>query len=119
MDAAWCAARSASWPSGVTAQHLAIAPECRRTACMPKDGLARLPDHIVAPLLRALMHIRHTPHSRLLLQHPTNGRAPSWDQSLDFDVVGRREKVGRIWRHAYVREVFEEYPWHWDISTSR
>ena len=85
---------------------------------MSKDGLVRLPDHIVAPLLRALMHVRHTPQSRLLLEHPSSGRAPGWDASTNFDVLWRGEKVGRIWRHTYVRETFEEHPWHWDISAS-
>jgi hypothetical protein len=86
---------------------------------MPKDGLIRLPDHIVAPLLRALMHIRHTPQSRLTLHQATTGRAPSWDQSSDFDVMWRGEKVARVWRHTYVRENFEEHPWHWDITAPR
>jgi hypothetical protein len=85
---------------------------------MPKDGLVRLPDHIVAPLLRALMHIRHTPQSRLLLEHPTEGRAPGWNITTDFDVLWRGQKVGRIWRHIYVREAFEEFPWHWDITAA-
>lgn len=84
---------------------------------MPKDGLTRLPDHIVAPLLRALMHVRHAPHCRLYLQSPDDERAPVWStRNADYDVVWRGEKVGRIWRFIYTGERHEGYPWHWVIK---
>ena len=75
---------------------------------MPKDGLIRLPDHIVAPLMRALMVVRHNPHSRLLLQPAEHPRPPVWGAlKSDYDVTWRGEKVGRIWRHTYEREPHE------------
>jgi len=85
---------------------------------MPKDGLVRLPDHIVAGLLRALASICHTPQSRLHLLPPAGGgRAPVWDTpNADFDVMWRGRRVGRIWRFVYEREECEACPWHWDIS---
>jgi len=87
---------------------------------MPKDGLMRLPDGIVAPLLRALMQIRHSPHSRLLLQPPGQPRAPVWDaRKSDYDVTWRGETVGRIWRHTYEGEPHEGFPWHWRIREPR
>ena len=41
---------------------------------MPKwDGLKPLPDHVVAPLLRALISIPRRPESRLILQPVKEG----------------------------------------------
>jgi len=46
---------------------------------MPRwDGLKPLPDHVVAPLLRALMCIPRRPESRLILQPVKERRAPFW-----------------------------------------
>jgi hypothetical protein len=88
---------------------------------MPKDGLVRLPDHITASLMRALMHVRHTPAARLLLKPPEHTRAPVWSTpKADYDVLHRGEKVGRIWRFTYTREPHQDFPWHWTlVSESR
>jgi hypothetical protein len=66
---------------------------------MPKwDGFKPLPDHVVAPLLRALACIPRTADQRLLLVKRSDGRLPGWDRENDYDVVFRGRKVGRIWR---------------------
>jgi hypothetical protein len=57
---------------------------------MPKwDGLKPLPDHVIAPLLRALACIPRTADTRLLLVKRTDGRPPGWDRENDYDVVFR------------------------------
>jgi hypothetical protein len=66
--------------------------------------------------MRALVHVRHTPEARLLLQHPENDRAPVWNRKLDYDVIFRGQKVGRVWRFDYQRDRREGWPWHWDIT---
>ena len=54
---------------------------------MPKwDGLKPLPDHVVAPLLRALISIPRRPESR----------APFWTTEGDHSVMWCGTKVGRI-----------------------
>jgi hypothetical protein len=81
-----------------------------------KGELVRLPDHVVAPLLRALEHVRHAPHCRLYLQAPDSDRAPVWNTPrADYDVIWRGAKVGRIWRFIYRGERHEGWPWHWVI----
>jgi len=83
---------------------------------MPKDGLKRLPDHIVAPLLRALMCVERRPDSQLRLQRIDYGRPPGWDAKTDFNVLFRGQRIGRIWRFDYSRDVrgdMGRYPWHW------
>lgn len=82
---------------------------------MPKDGLRRLPDDIVAPLLRALVTIRPVPESRLYLQRSERGRPPGWDASNDYDVLFRGRAVGRIWRFIYEKTEFRNCPWHWSM----
>jgi hypothetical protein len=83
---------------------------------MPKpDGLKRLPDHVVAPLLRALMTIPRRPDARLILQKVEPGRPPGWSNQPDYNVVFRGRAVGRIWRFEY-RDAGGEmgrHPWHW------
>ena len=84
---------------------------------MPKqDGLVRLPDHVTASLLRALMCIRPRPESRLIL-HPTDyDRPPAFDAKTDFDVLFRGGVVGRMWRHEYRNHPWQRLgPWHWDF----
>jgi hypothetical protein len=68
---------------------------------MPKDGLKPLPDHVLAPLLRALACIPRTADARLLLRKVHEGRRPGMDPENDFDVVLHGRKVGRIWRFDY------------------
>ena len=64
---------------------------------MPRwDGLKPLPDHAVAPLLRALMCIPRRPESRLILQPVNEARAPFWTTEGDYSVIWRSTKVGRI-----------------------
>ena len=67
---------------------------------MPKwDGLKPLPDHVVAPLLRALACIPRTRDARLILRKRTDGRPPGWDRENDYDLVFRGRKVGPIWKY--------------------
>ena len=83
---------------------------------MPNDGLRRLPDHIVAPLLWALMCIPRRPEARLILRPAESGRPPSWDKSSDYDVMFRHRRVGRVWRYDYKDDVSGDmgrYLWHW------
>ena len=85
---------------------------------MPKwDGLKPLPDHVIAPLLRALACIPRTADTRLLLVKRTDGRPPGYDRENDYDVVFRGRKVGRIWKYDYTGKVSGEmarWLWHWD-----
>ena len=83
---------------------------------MSRDGLRPLSADIIAPLLRALAHVRHTPEARLTLVHLIDGRAPGWDRLLDYNVMYRGRRVGRIWRHTYARERHEGLPWHWSLD---
>jgi hypothetical protein len=69
------------------------------------DGLKPQPDHVVAPLLRALMSIPRRPQSRLLLVKRIDGRPPGYDRENDYDVVIRGRKVGRIWKYDYTGKV--------------
>ena len=69
---------------------------------MSKDGLRRLPDHVVAPLLRALMTIRHRPESRLYLRKCVPHRIHMTKEdyrvfaSIHHDGLPREEPVGNI-----------------------
>jgi hypothetical protein len=77
-----------------------------------------LPDHALAPLLRALACIPRTADARLLLRKVQEGRRPGMDSESDFDVVFRGRKVGRIWRYDYAGARSDEgarYLWHWYI----
>jgi hypothetical protein len=80
------------------------------------DGLKRLPDHVVAPLLRALMTIPRRPDARLILQKVEPGRPPGWSNEPDYNVVFRGHTVGRIWRFDYGQDASGDmgrHPWHW------
>ena len=69
---------------------------------MPKwDGFKPLPDHVVAPLLRALACIPRTADQRLVLRKVTDTRPPCWSLENDYDVMFRGRKVGRIWMYDY------------------
>lgn len=85
---------------------------------MPKpDGLRRLPDHVVAPLLRALTAIPRRPDARLILQKVEPGRPPGWSNEPDYNVVFRERVVGRIWRYDYSGDIGGEmgcHLWHWE-----
>ena len=85
---------------------------------MPKwDGLKPLPDHVIAPLLRALACIPRSADARLLLRKPEFQRRPCTGEEQDYDVVFRGRKVGRIWEHDYTGAVSGEmarWLWHWD-----
>jgi len=64
---------------------------------MPRwDGLKPLPDHVLAPLLRALMCIPRRPESRLILRPVKEARPPFWMTVGDYSVMWRDAKVGRI-----------------------
>ena len=84
---------------------------------MPRwDGLKPLPDHVVAPLLRALMCIPRRPESRLILQPVTEERPPFWTTEGDYSVMWRGAKVGRIsYDHKpYAGE--EHARWRWFLN---
>jgi hypothetical protein len=52
---------------------------------MPRrDGLKPLPDHVLAPLLRALACIPRKPESRLILQPIKKARPPFWTAEGDY-----------------------------------
>ena len=85
---------------------------------MPKDGLKRLPDQVVAPLLRALMMIPRRPDSRLILRPADEPRPPvhRFEKDSDFNVLWRDRIVGRIWKCDYTGSTSGEiarYLWHW------
>jgi hypothetical protein len=84
---------------------------------MPKwDGLKPLPDHVIAPLLRALACIPRTKDNRLLLAKPSFQRRPCTGDEQDYDVVFRGRKIGRIWQHDYTGATSGEmarWLWHW------
>ena len=84
---------------------------------MPKwDGLKPLPDHVIAPLLRALACIPRTVDARLVLRKVETGRPPGWDATTDYDVLFRDRRVGRIWQYDYTGKVsgdMARYLWHW------
>jgi hypothetical protein len=85
---------------------------------MPKwDGLKPLPDHVLAPLLRALASIPRTADQRLVLRKVTDTRPPCWSLENDYDVMFRGRKVGRIWMFDYTGKSGGEmgrWLWHWD-----
>jgi hypothetical protein len=86
---------------------------------MSKDGLRRLPDHIVAPLLRALMSIPRRPDARLILKPVEDARPPGFDKSRDYNVVFRGRVIGRVWQYDYRKVASGEVgrmPWHWNWS---
>jgi hypothetical protein len=81
---------------------------------MSKDGLKRLPDSIVAPLLRALVCIPRRPDHRLTLQRADGPRPPSFDQNNDYNVLWRGRPIGRIWKYEYPNHTWTGLgPWHW------
>jgi hypothetical protein len=80
------------------------------------DQLRPLPQHVVAPLLRALACIPRTADARLLLRKPSFQRRPCTGNQQDYDVVFRERKIGRIWEHDYTGAVSGEmarWLWHW------
>ena len=84
---------------------------------MKWDGLKPLPDHVLAPLLRALACIPRTADARLMLVRRTDGRPPGYNRENDYDVMFRGRKVGRIWKYDYTGKVGGEmahWLWHWD-----
>src|SRR6185295_12567779 len=66
-----------------------------RNPTMPKDGLRKLPDHVVAPLLRALMCIPRRPESRLSLRKVVPPRLHH--NAEDYRVHNQDDVVGSIW----------------------
>jgi len=79
------------------------------------DGLRKLPDHVVAPLLRALMTIPYRPESQLRLKQAEYGRPPGYDQKRDYNVLFRGRPVGRIWHFDRYDDPRRKGPWHWDV----
>src|SRR5262245_12804277 len=87
---------------------------------MPKwDGLRPLPDHVVAPLLRALASIPRRPESRLILVPVTEARPPFWDARDDFNVMFRDRKVGRIHLEHKLYPNEAHVPWRWFLNDTQ
>jgi hypothetical protein len=82
---------------------------------MPKDGLRRLPDHVVAPLLRALMCIPRRPESRLILRRVPEPRRPFFTRD-DYDVIWRGQTVGRIDCELEPYPIHKDAPWRWFMT---
>jgi hypothetical protein len=82
---------------------------------MPRDGLRRLPDHVVEPLLRAMMAIPSRA-DRLILRRSDRVRPPTRQMGEDYNVMWRDRAVGRVWCHDYIGAVSGEmarHLWHW------
>src|SRR5205807_3964818 len=86
---------------------------------MPKDSLRRLPDHVVAPLLRAMMCIPRTPEARLILRPVTERRPPFWTVEDDYNILFRGKVVGRIDREPDDRCEVPNAPWRWSLQGAR
>jgi hypothetical protein len=93
---------------------------------MPKDELRRLPDHIVAPLLRALMCIPRRPESRLYLRKvvPPRMHMSAEDYRVFRLVVTgelrREDHVGNIWLDPKPERMEDRImPWKWSVDTTR
>jgi hypothetical protein len=93
---------------------------------MSKDGLRRLPDHVVAPLLRALMTIPRRPDSRLYLRKVVPPRMHKTAE--DYRVVRlvatgglrREDHVGNIWLDPNPERMEDRIaPWKWSVDTTR
>ena len=89
-----------------------------RNPAMPKDGLRRLPDHVVAPLLRALMCIPRRPESRLSLRKVVPPRLHR--NAEDYRVHKQDDVVGSIWLDPNPETLEAKIaPWIWSIDTTR
>ena len=85
---------------------------------MPKDGLRRLPDHVVAPLLRALMCIPRRPENRLRLRKVVPPRLHR--NAEDYRVHKQDDVVGSIWLDPNPETLEAKIaPWVWSIDTTR
>jgi hypothetical protein len=87
----------------------------------------RLPGHVVAPLLRALMSIRRTPERSLYLRRVTERRMLT-ASAEDYRVYRRimigalpsDEPIGNIWLDDRAESTEEKIaPWRWSIDTTR
>lgn len=88
---------------------------------MAKDGLRRLPDHVVPPLLRALESLP-APGGKLILRRAEYSRMPGHDQRNDYDVIWCGRTIGRVWRHHYQNHPWRDvglWHWHWDRVPGR
>ncbi len=83
---------------------------------MSKDSLRRLPDHVTATLLRALMTLPAPRHKRLVLQRAPEPRAPWYDTTNDYDVLWRDQKVGRIDLDPRPYPEEAHVPWCWFLD---
>ena len=86
---------------------------------MPKDGLRRLPDHVTAALLRALMTLPAPRRAQLILQRVAEDRGPFWNAETDYDVLWRGKRVGRIdcEPNPYPHE--QHVPWRWFLDDAK
>lgn len=86
------------------------------SAPMSKDGLRRLPEHVTAQLLRALLTLPRTAESRLLLRRVEERRAPLYILENDYRVIWRGQSVGRIDREPKPYPVHEHVLWRWFLN---
>jgi len=103
----------------IDGQHLAACRSANSAApspAMPKDELRRLPEHVTAALLRALLCIPRAPQSRLVLQPVEERRAPFYTVENDFRVLYRGRSVGRIDREPDDRCDYPHAPWRWFLN---
>jgi len=83
---------------------------------MPKDELRRLPDHVTAQLLRALLCIPRGPESRMVLAPIKERRPPFWTLEDHYDVLYRGRRAGHIEREPKPEPVHAHVPWRWFID---
>jgi hypothetical protein len=94
---------------------------------MPEPpNFKRLPGHVVAPLLRALMSIQRTPERRLYLRKATERRAinsPEDYRVFQYRMIGNvraDDHVGNIYLDDRIETTEERMtPWRWSIDTTR
>lgn len=105
-------------------QRLAVPAESGRPFPCMADELRRLPNHVVGPLLRALMCIPRRPESRLYLRKAVPPRMHRNQE--DYRVtrvvrvgdVRRDENVGSIWLDGNPERLEDRItPWRWSIDT--
>jgi hypothetical protein len=84
----------------------------------PRTAFSRLPDHVVAPLLRALMCITRRPESRLNLRKVVPPRMRR--NAEDYRVHKQDDVVGSIWGDPNPATLEAKIArWIWSIDTTR
>lgn len=81
-----------------------------------EDLKGPLPARVAVDLHVALASLRSGLDDRLILRHPPRQRAPTWNRSLDYDVVWRGEIVGVIHFYKPRERDYPGRPWYWSIT---